>query len=466
MIEDYYGFSAPPFSLSPDARFFYDSPGHRQALAYLRFGLQQGEGFIVITGEIGAGKSTLINRLLDDLDRNTTEVAYITISNVNPDDVLRLIAGQFHVVPETGDKAALLRALEAYLVHQRRLGRRVLVIVDEAQNLPKGTIEELRMLSNIMLDGQSAIQCFLVGQPQFKAILADPDMEQLRQRVIASYHLDKLNQEETKRYIEHRMQVVGWLGRPEFTDGAIAAVYRATNGVPRRINNVCSRLLMHGALEELDVIDEAVTDEILSEMGAEVAESASAASRPGERAPSAPAPAGAADSGAAGEVLGRLQALERRLAGLERNQEAIAKSVAALRNLEARVNSLEEYAGPSGEAADLSGLSAEVGACASRLEALDRRVTEALAGTSATPPDGEAIQARLDQIEAALASGDTPAAAVEHARRLAEIGSDLRVQSEVLQDLMAVTMLILGVAGMQGETTALPDSTDTAFRTS
>ena len=122
MIEEYYGFSAAPFSLSPDARFFYDSPGHRQALAYLRFGLQQGEGFIVITGEIGAGKSTLINRLLDELDRNTIEVAYITTSNVNPDDVLRLIASQFNINPATPDKATLLRSLEGYLTRQRRLG--------------------------------------------------------------------------------------------------------------------------------------------------------------------------------------------------------------------------------------------------------------------------------------------------------------------------------------------------------
>lgn len=442
MIEEFYGFSAPPFSLSPDARFFYDSPGHRQALAYLRFGLQQGEGFIVITGEIGAGKSTLINRLLDELDRNTTEVAYITTSNVNADDVLRLIAGQFRITPPTPDKAAMLRALESYLIQQRRLGRRALVIIDEAQNLPMGTIEELRMLSNLSVDGQSAIQCFLVGQPQFKSILADPDMEQLRQRVIASYHLDTLNEAETKRYIEHRMQVVGWTGRPEFTDGAISAVYRATLGVPRRINNVCSRLLMHGAIEELDVIDEYAANQILSEMGTEVAESASARPKPAS-APQQSAPAATSNPATdqlVVELSGRLQGVERKLTGLERNQEAIAKSVAAMRNLEARVNALE-----AGDASgtDLSSLNSQIAACIAQLEALDRRMTETLADLPAGAADTGSLEARLSEVENGLRNA-APATDLAQDAEMARLGQSIQKQGEILQDLMTVTMSLLG----------------------
>jgi|GEM_PF-298842 len=446
MIEEFYGFSAPPFSLSPDARFFYDSPGHRQALAYLQFGLQQGEGFIVITGEIGAGKSTLINRLLDELDRNSTEVAYITTSNVDPDDVLRLICSQFHVTPQAGDKASLLRAVETYLIHQRRLGRRALVIVDEAQNLPMRTIEELRMLSNISVDGVSAIQCFLVGQPQFKAILADPDMEQLRQRVIASYHLDKLNQAETQRYIDHRMQVVGWTGRPQFTDDAVAAIYHATNGVPRRINNACSRLLMHGAFEGLDVIDEAAARQILSEMGTEVAESAASDSaKQDDGAPAAGATAAApAPQDTMTELNARLTHLERRLSGLERSQEFISKSLAALRSLEGRIETLETNGTDgSGETPDLSGLRLDIGDCVRQIAALDQRLTETQAAPSALAPDLTPLEARLAGLEAVL-QDSAGAADPATAATLTRIGNDLRAQAEILQDVMTVTMSLLG----------------------
>lgn len=442
MIEEYYGFSAAPFSLSPDARFFYDSPGHRQALAYLRFGLQQGEGFIVITGEIGAGKSTLINRLLDELDRNTIEVAYITTSNVDPDDVLRLIASQFNIIPATPDKATLLRSLEGYLTRQRRLGRRVLVIIDEAQNLPMNTIEELRMLSNQNVDGQSAIQCFLVGQPQFKAIISDPNMEQLRQRVIASYHLDTLSEPETKRYIEHRLFVVGWTGRPEFTDGTMSLIYRRTGGVPRRINSICSRLLMHGALDELDVIDEDAASEIINEMGSEVAESSGSAPGGGWTAHANPGSqtgqANAATDQFVLELSGRLQTVEKKLAGLERNQEALAKSLASLRNLESRINTLETYGG-----GDNAALGTELKACTDRLQALDQRVTEALAAPTGNGPDLTALQDRLAQMEQDMQQGG-PTGEAEQSQYLARLRRDMQTQSEILQDVMTVTMSLLG----------------------
>ncbi|MCA8927753.1 MAG: AAA family ATPase [Alphaproteobacteria bacterium] len=444
MIEEFYGFSAPPFSLSPDARFYYDSPGHRQALAYLQFGLQQGEGFIVITGEIGAGKSTLINRLLGELDHNATEVAYITTSNVNPDDVLRLICSRFQLTPDGPDKASLLRALEAYLVYQRRIGRRVLVIVDEAQNLPKGTIEELRMLSNTSVDGMSAIQCFLVGQPQFKAILSDPDMEQLRQRVIASYHLDKLNQTETKRYIQHRMQVVGWTGRPEFTDDAVVAIFRATGGVPRRINNACSRLLMHGALEELEVIDAAAAQEVLSEMGTEVAEAASSQGTglSLDARPAAPTGSPALAPQAVAELAARLQSVERKLTGIERAQTQIAKQLTDLRALEGRVEELEAHGGDGGGAvADAAGLSGEIDACAGRLQALDRQIAEALEALPQT--DANALQGRLASLEEAIQSR-LPANDAGQGEQLAQLGGELRVQGEILRDLMTVAMSLLG----------------------
>jgi general secretion pathway protein A len=445
MINEFYGFSAAPFTLSPDSRFFYDSRGHKTALSYLRFGLQQGEGFIVITGEIGAGKSTLINRVLDELDRNSIEVAYITTSNINADDILRLIASQFHIDVKGADKATMLRALEGYLTTQRRLGRRVLVIVDEAQNLPFGTIEELRMLSNLSVDGQSAIQCFLVGQPQFKATLADPDMEQLRQRVIASYHLGTLSEPETKLYIEHRMQVVGWTGSPRFTPDAVSMIYRATNGVPRRINNVCSRMLMHGALEQLTVIDGKAAEEILRDMGTEVAESAApkekaaaaqAAAKPAEQ----PAPTVSPELEAKIDDIGkRLDEVVRMTAALERKQAEIGQSVAALRMLEVRIIELEQ----AENGADTSELANSVQDGLRQMQAMESRISRTLASLPSQAADLSAVLTRLTDVESAFQSrpaAENPA----QAQALARVDQQLQDQSDILQDLMTVIMSMLG----------------------
>jgi putative secretion ATPase (PEP-CTERM system associated) len=272
MFEEYYGLSAPPFRLSPDHRFYFGSASHRRAMSYMRYGVSQAEGFIVITGDIGAGKSTLASQLLAEIDRNEIVAAQIVTSNIEPDDVVRLMLSAFNIVPPAADKAALLRAFESFLLQQQKAKRRVLLIVDEAQNLPLKTIEELRMLSNFMIGGRSLFQCFLIGQPQFQALLHHPDLEQLRQRVIASYHLEPLGLEDTKDYIEHRLRTVGWQGRPTFDDAAFAQIHAATGGVPRRINTLCSRILLSGALEEKDHLDGELVGSVIAEMKTEVAE--------------------------------------------------------------------------------------------------------------------------------------------------------------------------------------------------
>ena len=205
MFEDFYKLVGPPFKLGPDHRFFFPSKNHDKALSYLRYGLQQDEGFIVVTGDIGAGKTTLVSQLFSELDKTRFLAAQIVTSNIDADDALRMILSAFGVTPHSNDKAALLRSFESFLMAQHRAGRRVLMVVDEAQNLPTRTIEELRMLSNFSVGGQSLFQSFLVGQPQFKEMLADPSLEQFRQRVIASYHLGPMSEEETAEYIRHRL---------------------------------------------------------------------------------------------------------------------------------------------------------------------------------------------------------------------------------------------------------------------
>lgn len=272
MYEEFYGLSGPPFKLSPDHRFFYRSHGHRKAMSYLKFGLHQGEGFIVITGAVGTGKSTLASQLFSELDSSEVIAAQIVTTQIEADDAVRMILSAFDIPAPNPDKASLLRAFENFLVHQHKLSRRVLLIVDEAQNLPMRTIEELRMLSNFSVGGQSLFQSFLLGQPQFNALLADPSLEQLRQRVIASYHLEPMTGPETREYIKHRLTMVGWTDDPSITDGAFDRVFAETEGIPRRINTLCNRLLLYGTLEEVHTLDEHAVDEVVEDLRKEVAE--------------------------------------------------------------------------------------------------------------------------------------------------------------------------------------------------
>ncbi len=259
MFQEYYKLDLPPFQLTPDHRFFFGSSVHSRAIAHLVYGLSQEEGFIIITGEVGAGKTTLVERLASELDHSSYVLARIVTTQVSGNDLFRLIAAAFGI--DGGDKATLLRDFEAMLRGHRAGGRRTLLVVDEVQNLDIPALEELRMLSNITDGGHALMQTVLLGQPQFRRTLASPDLDQLRQRVLASYHLGPLNEEETRGYIEYRLKAAGWSGsNPSFEAGAFAAVYRHTGGVPRRINRLCSRVLLYGALEETALISEPMVD--------------------------------------------------------------------------------------------------------------------------------------------------------------------------------------------------------------
>ncbi len=266
MYTGFYKLKGRPFQLSPDHRFYYDSSSHKKAMAYLVYGLNQGEGFIVITGDIGAGKTTLVGHLFSQLDSEKHLAANVVTTQLEADDVLRMVAAAFGIAQEGKDKATLLKKIEAFLVDCRNQGKRALLVVDEAQNLPARSLEELRMLSNFQFEEKPLLQCFLLGQPQFRHVIASPDLEQLRQRVIATYHLEPLDARETRAYIEHRLNTVGWQGDPSFTDEAFSLVYDYSGGVPRRVNTLCSRLLLFGFLEEKHVIDASVVTEVINDL--------------------------------------------------------------------------------------------------------------------------------------------------------------------------------------------------------
>ncbi|MES2263061.1 MAG: XrtA/PEP-CTERM system-associated ATPase [Pseudomonadota bacterium] len=269
MYESYYGLSAKPFRLRPDPHFFFGSKGHKRAMAYLEYGLSQGEGFIVITGEVGAGKTTLVRNMLGTLAEQQIVAAHIVNTHLNSDDTLRMVLAAFGLPSEDVSKSALLTRLEHFLRSCDQQGKRALLVVDEAQNLTSRTVEELRMLSNFQTDDKSLLQTFLLGQPEFRATLHSPDMQQLRQRVIATYHLGPMDGPETQAYIEHRLHTVGWNGDPSFSPAAHAAIYEYSGGIPRMTNHLCDRLLLMGFLEEMHAFSDADVDEVIRDIQAE-----------------------------------------------------------------------------------------------------------------------------------------------------------------------------------------------------
>ncbi len=271
MYEDFYRLSGSPFQLTPDSRFFFESRVHARAIAHLTFGLAQGEGFVVITGEVGAGKTTLIERLWSQLDRDTFTLVRINTTRLSGDDLFRMAMAGFGVdgVPgeSGGDKAGMILRFEDVLRRHRVARRRCLLVVDEAQNLPIAALEELRMLSNITEDGRASLQTILLGQPQFRRMLASPELDQLRQRVLASFHLGPLTQRDTRAYVEHRLSTVGWDGgNPHWEDDAFLSVHRHTGGIPRRINRLCARVLIYGALEQADRLSAEMVESTAEEL--------------------------------------------------------------------------------------------------------------------------------------------------------------------------------------------------------
>ena len=285
MYESFYGLSAKPFQLNPDPSFYYGSKEHRRAMAYLDYGLHKSEGFIVITGEVGAGKTTVVRNLLSTLDPTKVVAAQLVTTQLGADDTLRMVGASFGLAVQDMTKAEMLLSIEAFLVRLSLEGKRGLLVVDEAQNLTPHALEELRMLSNYQLENHGLLQSFLIGQPEFRRILESPEMLQLRQRVVAGCHISPMEPDETRGYIEHRLTHVGWKGDPHFEPAAYETIHTATGGVPRRINTLCDRLLLSGYLSQKhEITADDVTEaaqEIREETQKESGEAAGAGPKPG-----------------------------------------------------------------------------------------------------------------------------------------------------------------------------------------
>ena len=248
MYEAFYGLSSKPFLLSPDPNFYFGSKQHSRARAYLEYGISCNEGFVIVTGEIGAGKTTILRALIEGMHGSNVIVGQLVTTQLDAEDTLRMVGAAFGFNVKGIPKSELLIAMEAFLLSKVSKGQHCLLIVDEAQNLTMRAVEELRMLSNFQFGNKALLQTFLIGQPEFREILRRPEMEQFRQRVAATCHIGPLNGDETRGYIQHRLKCAGSTGLPTFDDQAFTGIYEASGGIPRRINSICDRLLLLGFL--------------------------------------------------------------------------------------------------------------------------------------------------------------------------------------------------------------------------
>jgi general secretion pathway protein A len=262
MYEAFYGFREKPFEIVPNPHYLYRSLKHEKALTYLEYGISENLGFILLTGEIGSGKTTLIQYILNNLNAGT-EAAIIFNTNVGVDQLLSMILSEFEL-PRQANKADVLNVLNHFLIEQYAQNKKVLLIIDEAQNLSSEALEEVRMLSNLQSDSHVLLQIMLVGQPELKAKLRQPSMRQFAQRIAVNYHLTGLNLEETGKYIAHRLQIAG--GSPDlFTPKAVEFIYKLAAGIPRSINIACQAALVYGFADEARTITQDIIKQIIND---------------------------------------------------------------------------------------------------------------------------------------------------------------------------------------------------------
>lgn len=255
MYEEFYGLTEKPFSLTPDPRFFFLSENHRGAFEHLLYGIKEKEGFILITGEVGAGKTTLCRALLNKLESQATDSALILNPMFSGQELLQCIVGDFGIPCSGNSKKELLDELNRFLLNQQAANRNSVLIIDEAQNLPLPVLEELRILSNLETEKEKLLQIILMGQIELKEKLSLPRLRQLNQRISIRYHLRPLATGEVPRYIHHRLMVAGSAGDIHFSAGALREIYHYSQGIPRLINLACDRALLAGYAEQTREIE-------------------------------------------------------------------------------------------------------------------------------------------------------------------------------------------------------------------
>jgi general secretion pathway protein A len=262
MYLEHYGLNEAPYSITPDPRFVFLSERHRDALAHLLFGIGQGGGggFVQLTGEVGTGKTTLSRLLLEQLPENT-KVALLLNPRLGPIELLETVCEELHVdIPDArGSGKALVDALNAYLLRAYAEGQRVVLIVDEAQNLSADALEQVRLLTNLETDTQKLLQVVLIGQPELREALAKPELRQLAQRITARFHLTPLSADETGEYLRHRFRIAGGRHFP-LTASAVKRVHRHANGIPRLVNVIAERALLAGYARDASTIDPRLVD--------------------------------------------------------------------------------------------------------------------------------------------------------------------------------------------------------------
>jgi len=250
IYRSYYGLSGEPFRLGPDHRFSLNHPSYATAKAYLTYAIYQGEGFVAITGAPGTGKTTLISEILAGLDRHKIGVATLSSTQVESRDLLQMVASSFGLNPAKVEIPDLLAEIESHLVSKVRSGHRAILIVDEAQGLSSGALEELRLLANLQYQYQLLLQICLVGQESLLKLIRSPGMEHLQQRLVAAAPLEPLTFDESIDYIEHRLTRVAWKGDPSIDERALRLIYQFSGGIPRRINLICNRLFLYGGTRQ------------------------------------------------------------------------------------------------------------------------------------------------------------------------------------------------------------------------
>jgi general secretion pathway protein A len=264
MYKEFYGLREYPFNMTPDPQFLFLSRNHREALDVLLYGIRERKGFVAITGEVGAGKTTLCRALLDALDPDT-RTALILNPCLSDTQILRAICEEFRLQPARSTKKDLYDTINAFLLRQLAANHNVALIIDEAQKLRPGVLEQIRLLSNLETAKEKLLQIVLVGQPELAQLLARDDLRQLRQRIGLRHHISPLDRQELGQYIQHRLHVAGAGDRIQWTEEALACIYSSSQGIPRLINVICDKALLAGYVAETFVIDEAIVKRAIEE---------------------------------------------------------------------------------------------------------------------------------------------------------------------------------------------------------